>query len=68
MTFWTITAYTLFFTDFEPVKCVAIAFACAYIALWVDLLFSKIAVWYEKCYKGVVAEEHKNDTDGDKED
>lgn len=56
-TFWTILAYTLFFAEFSPVKCVALAFACAYAALWIDMFFAKIAKWYEKWYKGVAAEE-----------
>lgn len=58
-TFWAVLAYTLFFTEFEPVKCVALAFACSYVALWVDFLFSIIAILYEKYYKILVTEEGK---------
>ena len=65
-TFWTILAYSLLL-DFAPVECVALAFACSYLALWVDLLLSKIARLYEKWYEGVVAEEHE-DFDRDKKD
>lgn len=65
-TFWAILAYTLFFTEFEPVKCVALAFACSYVALWVDLLFSIIAVFYEKYYKILVTKESQR-ADGAKE-
>ena len=64
-TFWTILAYTLFF-EFEPIKCIAVAFVCSYLALWADLVLSKIAVIYETWYKGVVAEE-LDSTDRDKE-
>lgn len=64
-TFWAILAYTLL-NDYEPVKCVALAFACSYIALWVDLLFSMIAVLYEKYYKILVAKESQC-ADGTKE-
>ncbi len=67
-TFWTILAYTLFLTEFEPVECVAIAFGCAYIALWVDLLFTKISMWYEKIYESLVTEEHDSDSNGNKKD
>lgn len=67
-TFWAILAYTLFLTEYEPVECAAIAFGCAYIALWVDLLFAKISVWYEKFYKSMVTEEHDGDSEGDKKD
>ena len=67
-TFWAMLAYTSFFTDFDPVACVAIAFGCAYIALWVDLLFAKISMWYEKLYKSMVTEEYDSDSEGDKKD
>lgn len=67
-TFWVILAYTLFLTEYKPVECITIAFACAYIALWVDLMFAKISMWYEKLYKGVVAKERDCDTKGDKKD
>lgn len=67
-TFWSILAYTIFFTGTDPIMCTALAFCCSYIALWVDLIFSKIAVWYEKWYKDVVAEEHSDSTGKDKTD
>lgn len=67
-TFWVILAYTVFFTAADPVLCTALAFICSYIALWLDLLLSKFAVWYEKWYKGVVTEERDSDSKGDKKD
>lgn len=67
-TFWVILAYTVFFTAADPVLCTALAFMCSYIALWIDLAFSKIAVWYEKWYKGVATEEHCNSTGENKTD
>lgn len=67
LTFWTTAAYTYLYSDFSPAECAAIAFITAYLALWVELFFSKLAVWYEKKYKGVVTEEGKCDaSDGDK--
>jgi hypothetical protein len=33
---------------------------CAYLALWIDLLLAIISGYYEKIYKGVGAEEPKN--------
>ena len=69
LTFWTTAAYTYFYLNFPLVKCGAVAFITAYCALWVELGFSKLAVWYEKWYKGVAAEEGKCDAAGrDKED
>lgn len=68
-TFWTVSAYTILFTDLEPIVCVSTAFATSYIALWLDLIFSKLAVLYEKIYKSVVAEEGECSVpDGTKED
>lgn len=67
-TFWSILAYTLFFTNLNPVVCTTLAFVCSYIALWIDLFLSKIAKWYEKWYKSVVAEEHNNNTAENKTD
>ena len=57
-TFWAVLAYT-FYSGFAPVKCVALAFACSYVALWVDFLFSIIAILYEKYYKILVTKEGK---------
>ena len=69
LTFWTTLVYTLVFTDYVLVECLAIAFVMSYVALWVDLLFAKISVWYEKWYESVVAKTSKRDTtNGDKED
>lgn len=67
-TFWAILAYTLFFANYNPIECLAIAFGCAYIALWIDLLFAKISMWYEKLYESVVTEGHNNDSEGNKKD
>lgn len=69
ITFWTTAAYTILFCDLLLVECLALAFAMSYIALWVDLLFSKLAVFYEKWYKNMVAKEGECDaSDGDEED
>lgn len=68
-TFWNILAYTTLFLEWSFVKCMAVAFASAYAALWVDLIFAKISTMYEKWYKGVVAEEGKCDAaDANKKD
>lgn len=69
LTFWTTAAYTFLCLNFPLVKCAAVAFVAAYVALWVDMLFSYLAVWYEKWYKSVASEEGECDAAGrDKED
>ena len=48
LTFWSTLTYSLTFTDFNIVECIATSFICAYVALWLDLLLSKLADIYEK--------------------
>ena len=51
-------AYTLFFSDFNVLACLALSFVSAYIALWMELMLSKLASLYEKwSEKNVVAGE-----------
>lgn len=44
-------AYTIFCSDLNVLACLAISFISAYIALWLDLMLSKLASLYEKWNK-----------------
>ena len=57
--FWSILGYNLF-THTPILNSIAVAFICAYIALWVDLLLTLISGYYENIYKSLGAEEPKN--------
>ena len=51
-------AYTLFFSDLNVLACLAVSFVSAYIALWMELMLSKMASLYEKWNEeGLVAGE-----------
>ena len=41
-------AYTLFFSDLNVLACLAVSFVSAYIALWMELMLSKMTSLYEK--------------------
>lgn len=41
-------AYTIFFSDLNVLACLATSFVSAYIALWLELMLSKLASLYEK--------------------
>ena len=47
-TFWSVLCYTIFVLDYPIPACLAISFGSAYVSLWVSLLLSKLAEWYEK--------------------
>ena len=51
LSFQTILAYSLLCTDLSVEMCAASSFALAYLALWADLLLSKIADVYEEWSK-----------------
>jgi hypothetical protein len=59
LAFWSILGYLLL-SNKPIISSIAIAFVCAYLALWIDLLLAIISEYYEKIYKGVGAEEPKN--------
>ena len=48
ITWQSVLAYTLFFTNYNIIECLAISFISAYIALWFNLLLEKMAEIYEK--------------------
>ena len=51
-------AYTLFFSDLNVLACLAVSFVSAYVALWMELMLSKMASLYEKWNEeGLVAGE-----------
>lgn len=59
LAFWSILGYLLLSN--EPIiSSIAIAFICAYLALWIDLVLAIISEYYEKTYKGVGTEESQN--------
>ena len=59
LAFWLVLGYLLLSN--EPIiSSIAIAFVCAYLALWIDLLLAIISEYYEETYKGVGAKEPKN--------
>lgn len=51
ITWQCVLIYSLFFLHYEVVLSLAISFATAYIALWLDLLLAKLAKVYEKEYE-----------------
>lgn len=51
LSFQSILLYSLLFTRIRWEMCVAIAFICAYLSLWIDLGLSYLATKYEKWYK-----------------
>lgn len=57
LTFWMITGYSFFVVSLPLEYSLCIGFACAYVALWSDLLLYYIAVKYEKLSKGLESEE-----------
>ena len=58
LTFWMIAGYSLFFTSLPVEVSLCVGFACAYAALWADLLLGQLAIWYEKLRQSMVAKEH----------
>ena len=48
ITWQSVLAYTLFFTEYDIIECFAISFVSAYIALWFNLLLEKLVDIYEK--------------------
>lgn len=61
LTFWSVLSYSLFLTNFRIEECVLISFTSSYTSLWIDLLFTKLAIIYETIYKDMGSENHKKD-------
>ena len=59
LTFWSVLGYLIINTT-NIITSVTIAFICAYIALWIDLLLSLIAQKYEKYYESMGTEKSQN--------
>lgn len=57
LTFWSVLTYALITQDMQPEWCVAVAFACSYASLWLDLLLNQMRVIYEKEWKLLDAED-----------
>lgn len=57
LTFWTTAGYSLIIVSHPVEVSLCIGFACAYAALWADLLLGKIAVAYEKLTQSLDAKE-----------
>lgn len=70
LSFWTILAYTLLFTQYRWESCLALSFLLSYAALWADLALMKIAKVYEGFYEedelaSKKAEHHRRRSRGD---
>ena len=48
ITWQSVLAYTICLSDLNVLACLAISFASAYVALWLELALSKLASLYEK--------------------
>lgn len=57
LTFWSVLLYSLTCVNLSAVTCIAVAFACSYASLWIELLLNKIRVRYEKEWELLDAEE-----------
>lgn len=55
LSFWSVLAYSLLFTNLPAEGCLLVSFVLAYAALWLDLLLAVIAELYEKLYKDLEA-------------
>ena len=62
LVFWSVSSYLLL-SNQSVVLSIFIAFICAYLALWIDLLLTIIAEKYEEIYESLGAEESE-DNDG----
>ena len=62
LVFWSVLSYLLL-SNQSVVLSIFIAFICAYLALWIDLLLTIIADKYEEIYESLGAEESE-DSDG----
>lgn len=62
LAFWSVLSYLLL-SNQSVVLSIFIAFICAYLALWIDLLLTIIADKYEEIYESLGAKESK-DSDG----
>lgn len=57
LTFWSVLLYSLMCVTLSAVTCIAVAFACSYASLWIDLTLNKIRAHYEKEWELLDAEE-----------
>lgn len=57
LTFWTTAGYSLIIVSHPVEVSLCIGFACAYAALWADLLLGTLALKYEKLTKIMDAKE-----------
>ena len=48
ITWQSVLAYTICLSDLNVLACLAVSFASAYVALWLELALSKLASLYEK--------------------
>ena len=62
LVFWSVSSYLLL-SNQSVVLSIFIAFICAYLALWIDLLLTIIADKYEEIYESLGAKESE-DSDG----
>ena len=66
LVFWSVLSYLLL-SNQSVVLSIFIAFICAYLALWIDLLLTIIAEKYEEIYESLGAKEYE-DSDGKQRD
>lgn len=58
ITWQSVLAYTICLSDLNVLACLAVSFVSAYVAIWLELVLSKLASFYEKWDKeGMVAGE-----------
>ena len=62
LSFWSVLCYLLLFNQ-SVIVSLCIAFICAYTAIWIDLLLTIIANWYEEIYESLGTKESE-DSDG----
>lgn len=61
LSFWSVLCYLLLINQ-SVIVSFCIAFICAYMAIWIDLLLTLIANWYEEIYESVGAKESQDNT------
>lgn len=59
LSFWSVLCYLLLFNQ-SVIVSLCIAFICAYMAIWIDLLLTIIANWYEEIYESVGTKESED--------